>query len=403
MVPSIPPSTYAPEHNHARRVLSLARCVHNLRQTKTQTKVRSHHNLHFGLTFLFGGRERSFPITAPFMNAVVQTSGKRMNASVGCAGYCGKSNLRWTSLAAALALLLVVILQGLQYNMYWLNVHGSFHRYTKSNLIMNMTEPKGELSALLQDDYDLSDDRYQFRRENLRDDVNHRCGTFKCFYPLRATYRGQKVAYLAGTQDNLTQSLWAAYNFSTDIIEKEYGMQHCTAFLQQPPQAVNVSEEFALWMDQNKTGSDDQYRSEVPQFQEHKQVHVQLVPFLSPSETLFWGTKDYKQEMGREALSEWLRPILDGNNTEQRNAVLSRLQDDTQKLYKLLEDHPCLYIDFQIFIRPTGELVHLDVDRGFYWNGRLGGWFERGVGAQDIEQGHRLIEDFLQTIVDALQ
>ena len=45
--------------------------------------------------------------------------------------------------------------------------------------------------------------------------------------------------------------------------------------------------------------------------------------------------------------------------------MLANWEDSMAKLSKLLEDHPCLWNDLQIFIRNTGEIVHFDLDRCF--------------------------------------
>ena len=157
----------------------------------------------------------------------------------------------------------------------------------------------------------VDDNRFQFDRKNMLDGVNHRCGTFKCFYPLQFTFHGKRVGYVAGTDPALGQSLWAAYNFSIAVLQEEHGMQH-TAL--KPPQMITFQEQqrqdmLPLWMDQNKTGSNDQPRDDVPRFAGHPQIYVQLVTDVlstssdESSSALFWGTSNNNPAEGLVAAS----------------------------------------------------------------------------------------------------
>jgi hypothetical protein len=252
------------------------------------------------------------------------------------------------------------------------------------------------------DGISINDTHFQLSRENMLEGVNHRCGTFKCFYPLKNTYQEKRVGYVAGTDSSLEQSLWAAYNFSITILQGEYGMQH-TALA--PPEMVpfQQGDELAFLLDHNKTGSNDQPRADVPSFAGHPRTYVQLVEDILSSEepALFWGTSKNKQKLGMDAMQDWLRPIRSLSETGRRE-VVRRFESDARKLDKLLEDHPCLYDDFQLFIRNTGEIVHFDVDRCFYFDNESGRSLEKSIDEEAMHKSHNMIESLVQLLSDAI-
>ena len=49
---------------------------------------------------------------------------------------------------------------------------------------------------------------FRYAQENMADTNNHRCGSYKCFYPLTASIDGAKrVGYVSGTDPWLERSL----------------------------------------------------------------------------------------------------------------------------------------------------------------------------------------------------
>jgi len=256
----------------------------------------------------------------------------------------------------------------------------------------------------LQEEVDnLNDERYQFALPNFLqgEDVQHRCGTYKCLYPLQARYQGKSVGYTAGVHPDLANSLEAAHNFAMTVIEQQFGMQH--TFLG-APQTMDLTTTLSSFLDADKVGSNGMPRDDVPKFANQTTVYIQLVDILMQDDTLFWGTSNNKQRMGTgEALQRWIQPLLENNEDKtKRENFVNTFQKDVRQLYQLLEQHECLYDDFQMFVRHDGHIVHFDLDRCFYFNDGLGEVLPKNMDPSTVAERKALLEGFVRQVMQAV-
>ena len=201
---------------------------------------------------------------------------------------------------------------------------------------------------------DFSHSRFDFAQVNLLGGTDHPCGHNKCFYKLKSDPR---VGYVAGTNPRIGKNMWKAYNMANDIIKEKYRMQH--VFLQ-PPVKLLLSDKFASWLDKNLTSINKGLR-----FEGRTTVTAQLVEVMPTQSVLFWGADDNKMVSGWGDVDTWLDHTIRCNAGIHRKNVLAVFLEGVGNLKSLINNHPCLIHDFQIFVRTTGEIVHLDIDRCF--------------------------------------
>ena len=227
-----------------------------------------------------------------------------------------------------------------------------------------------------------------FQRANLLDQGPHLCGLAKCLFRLQTN---SSLAYLAGVDASLARTLTTAYHFAQQVIEF-YDMRHIYLA---PPQTLVLDRTVRQWMDGDridfKTG---QVKDNAPRFAAHSTATVQLVTLIDDAAVLF-GTNDHKIAHGWEQTIAWLSAV-----TDDRLAVYERFAQNAQQLHELLEDHPCLYYDFQIFVRQNGEMVHLDVDRCFE---RPTWGVPKGVMRRSTGQCASRVRDFTDFVQQALR
>jgi len=217
-------------------------------------------------------------------------------------------------------------------------------------------------------------DKLSFALENLMHGIEHPCGGFKCFYRVKHTYRNRPVGYVAGSKTQLKEILWQAYDFAQEL-ERKYGLQHTmlkapeTIQLRIPfwrpkerHQRQHQLDDLAAFLDTNATERGPSFK----RFSNQKQLYVQLVEnvLLQDNPALFWGFTDYKQGLAEESMDQFVGFLLQQTRTERQDFV-TNLQRNVDELRPVLRKEVCLNNDFQIVIRNTGELVHLDLDRCF--------------------------------------
>lgn len=217
-------------------------------------------------------------------------------------------------------------------------------------------------------------DKLSFALENLMHGIEHPCGGFKCFYRVKHTYRNRQVGYVAGGKTQLKEILWQAYDFAQEL-ERKYGLQHTmlkapeTIQLRIPfwrpkerQQRQHQLDELAAFLDTNATERGPNFK----RLSNQKQLYVQLVEnVLLPSDpSLFWGFNKYKQELAKYNMGQFVGFLKQQTRTERQDFV-TNLQRNVDELRPVLREEVCLNNDFQIVIRNTGELVHLDLDRCF--------------------------------------
>lgn len=195
-----------------------------------------------------------------------------------------------------------------------------------------------------------------FRPENLKDGPPV-CGAKKCLFRLKAD---ERIGYLAASSrvPKLLSGMEESYSFNLEVIEKKYGMK---TVLLSPPHKVVVDDAFIEWASSNITRG---YvgQKELPRFNT-KTLVVQPVEIVQESESLLFGCEGPRFLSGVNLLEKLFN--IENTRGKDLGAIAHTIAAEFGKLYPLMEDHPCLYDDFQIFLTQEGRLVHLDVDRCF--------------------------------------
>lgn len=227
----------------------------------------------------------------------------------------------------------------------------------------NSNDPPSLLEAATIDATDfVQDPRYRFRRENLVAG-GHRCGSSKCLFPLKANPR---YGYVAGVREGLLPRMQLAHDLQRQHnLNVGFGVRD--EALIPPPSCHAVSRKTGRWLNGHKTGSDDKLRFHgTPDFEQHEgggtvPVCVQLVAIMEEGALLLGGVPD-KVMLGWERIDAWLGKVLEQGDPAR---VLSVFQEQLHEFRELLEVEPCLWRDVQFFVRTSGEIVHLDLDRCF--------------------------------------
>lgn len=203
-----------------------------------------------------------------------------------------------------------------------------------------------------------------FRFENLKD-VPAVCGAKKCVFRLKAD---ERIGYLAANSRHprIVQGMEESYQFNIDIIENKYKMK---TVLLAPPHKVEVDDYFIQWAKSNvTTGYTGQ--KQLPAFNS-KTLVVQPVEIVQENESLLFGCEPPRFLSGVNLLPQ----IFNVETTKGKDlaSVAKTVSLEFAKLYLLIEEYPCLYDDFQIFLTQEGCLIHLDVDRCFDSNAEKNG------------------------------
>jgi hypothetical protein len=240
-----------------------------------------------------------------------------------------------------------------------------------------------------------------FKRDNLQENVAHPCGSFKCLFPLKessseSAHNTKKTGFLVSkfrplylTQAqmawNLTQTL-ATNNDTYDVAHIYVGAPQ-QVWMEDEDIDIDEgdgdeedihthegdgNEELSLgeWLDLNTTRSvGDAAAKGIPRFQNYTSLLVQEVEILDleKESALFFGCTDNKITEGgwNNVENKLLNPLLSKTEAD-RHHVHKQLQKQISSLRRLLVDYPCLYNDFQIFLRGNGRFLHMDMDRCFY-------------------------------------
>ena len=246
----------------------------------------------------------------------------------------------------------------------------------------------------------------QLRSENIQNGERV-CGYFKCLVTLQTDpTKGFLIARYG--RGEFYERMVYAYNFSVNVLDREFGMKHIYTA---PPFNTEVDDD-DLWnaITNNHTQSYDGQGS-IARFTIHnlgtRRVIVQPVEIIPKNETIFFGcTRERLSAAFQQLFSVFpQRPpsnlpnniMINNNNnssssssrnnhngnsatvttasssrlwTEKIHQIAQTVSSEFNSLYRVLDDHPELYDDFQMFLTSHGHLIHMDVDR-IYKDGKV--------------------------------
>jgi len=195
-----------------------------------------------------------------------------------------------------------------------------------------------------------------FCLENLEDGTHH-CGAQKCLLPLK---HDKRIGYLVANSfaPGLSLRMQQAYNMSLEIIEMQYGMEHVYIAA---PHEEEIDNSFREWLWNNRTtGYNGQ--KQLARFPRNK-VTVQAVEIIPSNESILFGCERPRLLDGVHQLVRLYTP--ENMKGIDLDSLAVKVSSQFSKLHQLMEDYPCLFDDFQIFLTRSGRLVHMDVDRCF--------------------------------------
>ena len=247
----------------------------------------------------------------------------------------------------------------------WPFLGGSTETYTSSSSVQESWSTK---HAKYQSQIPFNESNlgeFAFAPENIAKRWYYDRGTYKVFFPLKATAEdGTKFGYVvAGNDPDEYRIMQATYEFANNIVSTQFGMRHCYFH---PPQMVDISKSFQRWLHRQLYVSFKGFypRRMVHLFNKTDGLVIELLEEIPTDTALIWGNKRKKKHdksSGQAEALEWIQSIP----KDEQSKVLKKLKNETAKLNDLVEAYPCVYRDFQIFVLRTGEIVHFDLDRCF--------------------------------------
>ena len=205
------------------------------------------------------------------------------------------------------------------------------------------------------------------------------CGKTKCLAKLRGR---EDAAYLVSPRRERFRSMRAAWEFVESLPNQtNITMEH---IYQSSPWLMPLDPAMASWLENNRVHPDafhdgsvlrranrttteesNVYRSKSSkQFQGKEEVLVQLVTRIDQSDALQFGCLPHKFKPVYDygGLQAWLTHVQRTRGTE---TTLETFDANVRNLDDFLEQEPCLWHDFQVFITSDGRIIHFDVDRCF--------------------------------------